>query len=451
MSSTTPLADPAYRRALADDLVLRWSTAEDVARIATFYEAVFRDEPDELPNTRMGVWTRDMMSGRHPLIGPGDFAVVEHTPDGAIVASTCLLSQVWTYDGVDLSVGRPEAVATHEAYRNRGLIRAIFELIHARGAALGHLAQAITGIPHYYRQFGYEYALDLDPVRALPLATIPRLKEGQTEPFLLREATPDDVPTLVDLYDRDRAYVLTTTRIDPPYWRWLLTGVSPEAAERWRIYLITDAAGRVHGYVVAARRVWRDGYNVNAIGVAPGVSLAGALPTVLRALREVAATAPRRPATEPPTALLFSMGRGHPVYEALGDLLPPAPRRPYSWYVRVPDLPAFLRRVTPVLERRLSHSVVAGYSGELTTDFYRGGLRLVFGEGRLERVEPWRRGAWDKPDAGCPPLIFLQLLFGHRDLDELRDLFPDVWAADMAVPLLRALFPPRPSWVIPLD
>jgi len=119
--------------------------------------------------------------------------------------------------------------------------------------------------------------------------------------------------------------------------------------------------------------------------------------------------------------------------------------------VRVPDLPAFLRRVTPVLERRLSHSVVAGYSGELTTDFYRGGLRLVFGEGRLERVEPWRRGAWDKPDAGCPPLIFLQLLFGHRDLDELRDLFPDVWAADMAVPLLRALFPPRPSWVIPLD
>jgi len=106
MSSPTPLADPGYRRALSDDLVLPWSTAQDVGRIVTLYEGMFRDEPDEPPNERVGMWTRDMMSGRHPLIGPADFAVVEHTPDGAIVAGVCLLSQVWTYDGVDLCAGR---------------------------------------------------------------------------------------------------------------------------------------------------------------------------------------------------------------------------------------------------------------------------------------------------------------------------------------------------------
>jgi hypothetical protein len=46
--------------------------------------------------------------------------------------------------------------------------------------------------------------------------------------------------------------------------------------------------------------------------------------------------------------------------------------------------------------------------------------------------------------------VFLQLLFGYRGLDELRDIFPDVWAADTAVPLLRTLFPAQPSWVVPL-
>jgi hypothetical protein len=47
--------------------------------------------------------------------------------------------------------------------------------------------------------------------------------------------------------------------------------------------------------------------------------------------------------------------------------------------------------------------------------------------------------------------VFLQLLFGHRGLDELRDVFLDVWAVNMAVPLLRTLFPVQPSWVVPLD
>jgi hypothetical protein len=451
MSSSLAPADPAYRRALGADLILRWSTAEDVESIAALYAQVYRDEPDEPPNARAVIWTHDMMSGRHPLVGPADFVVVEHAREGTLVAATCLYAQVWTYGGIDVPVGRPEAVATREEYRHRGLIRAIFAPIHERSAAAGHLAQGITGIPYYYRQFGYEYALDLEVTRSLPLAAIPRLKEGQSEPVRLRDATLDDIPTLGELYERDREYALVSTRIDASYWRWQLAGMHPEASERWRVAMIVDGAEQARGYVVTSQWAWREGLNVWAIGVAAGTSLVGVLPAVLRALREEAATFPRRPGTEPPASVLFSMGRGHPVYEALGDLLPPAPRRPYGWYVRVAGVPAFLGRITPVLERRLASSVVAGYSGEVKLDLYRGGLRLAFREGRLERVEEWRRGAWDRADAGCPPLVFLQLLCGYRDLDELRDMFPDVWADDTAVPLLRALFPARPSWVIPLD
>ncbi len=450
MNSIT-LADDRYRHALGDDVALRWSTAADVARIGDLYAQVFRHGPDDPPNALMGTWTRDMMSGRHPLIGATDFAVVERTGDGTIVAATCLLSEVWTYAGVDLPVGRPEVVATRQEYRNRGFIRAIFELIHARSLSLGHLAQGITGIEYYYRQFGYEYALDLGGNRSLPLSAILRLKDGEAEPFRLREAMLDDIPTLGALYDRDRDYALVSTRIDDVYWRWMLVGANPDAGERWRIYVIIGGEERAVGYVIAARRAWREGFSVGAIGVAEGVSLAGVLPSVLRALREVATTAPRRPDTEPPTTLLFGMGREHPVYEALGDLLPPAHRRPYPWYVRVPDLPAFLSRIASVLERRLRASVMAGYSGPVTLDFYRGGLRLVFANGRLETAEDWRRGAWDRPDGSFPPGVFLQLLFGYRGLDELRDTFPDVQAADPAVPLLRALFPTHPSWVVPLD
>jgi hypothetical protein len=451
MTLSLAMADAGYRRELGDGLVLRWSTPEDCERLAQLAAQVFRDRPDDPPDTASADWTRDLMSGHHPLIGPTDFAVVENTHDGTLVALTCLLSQVWTYDGIDLPVGRPEAVGTLEDYRHRGLVRAIFELIHARSTALGHLAQGITGIPYFYRQFGYEYALDFEGNRPIAWSAIPNLKEGEAEPFHLREATLDDIPTLMELYDRGRAYALTSTRIDDSFWRWMLVGANQDTPQRWRIYLIVDGAERKCGYVVTVQTVWREGLNVGAIGVAEGVPLAATLPSVLRALREAMAADPRRSTGEPARPLLFSLGRAHAVHEALGDLLPPEPQHPYPWLVRVPDLPAFLGRIAPVLERRLHGSVMAGHSGESRLDFYRGGLRLVFRDGRLETVADWRAGPWDTADAGFPPGVFLQLLFGYRSLDELRDIFPDVWADGMALPLLRALFPARPSWVLPLD
>lgn len=127
--------------------------------------------------------------------------------------------------------------------------------------------------------------------------------------------------------------------------------------------------------------------------------------------------------------------------------------RPYAWYLRVPDLKAFLERIKPLLERRLSSSLVAGYTGALRLSFYPNGLRLLFDAGRITGIEDWREDhAWGpRAQAGIPSLVFLKLLFGHRSLAELRDAFPDVNADDDARPLLEALFPRRPTWLLPLD
>ena len=104
-----------------------------------------------------------------------------------------------------------------------------------------------------------------------------------------------------------------------------------------------------------------------------------------------------------------------------------------------------------MLERRLAQSALAGYRGEVALNFYRGGLRMVFAEGHLQTVENWRSPLWhSNENAGFPPLVFLQLLFGHHNLDELRYAYPDVWANEDTMPVLKTLFPARASWVIPL-
>lgn len=452
VTSIASLADSSYRRALDDGLVLRWSTEKDVVGLAQLCAEAFRDAEGDPPNTWFGNWIHDLMSGRHPLAGPGDFALVEDTRTGAIVAGAVLMRQTWEYSGIAIPVGRPEAVATKAAYRNRGLIRAIFSLLHARSDTRGDLAVGITGIYYYYRQFGYEYALDLGGRRGIAFSDIPALATGETELYTLRPATLDDLPRVMALYDRDRTRALVSAVIDEPTWRWITTGMYPDTDENWQTQVILDDSERIVGYALMSRARYGNAMSIRGLTVDEGVPLTTVLPSVLRAIAALAPNVPAPfPRTQTTTTLWLSLGREHPAYDVL-----PATRRmgalhPYAWYVRVADLPALLTRIAPALERRLAGTAVEGYTGELKLSFYRGGLRLVFAAGRLVSAEDWQPSTWDAGHAAFPPLVFLKLLFGYQSLEELRASYPDVWAQDAAYPLLMALFPARISWVLPLD
>lgn len=447
------LHQASYTRSLGDGLVLRWSTVADTAGLSRLYGHVFRESAESPPNTHTPAFVADVMSGRHPLFGPGDFALVEDTRHGMIVAATCLMQQIWEYEGIALRVGRPEIVATEPDYRNRGLIRAIFELIHARSAANGNVAEAITGIPYYYRQFGYEYAVDLSGFRIVFFSSIPNLKDGESEPYQLRDASAEDIPTLLRLYDHERARSPVSARIEPDYWEWVRSGQSEASGEGWLNKLIVDQSGRAIGYVLPRRRRWGERLGIFGFALEPGASYAAVMPSVLRSLRDMATQIPSMKLDAPPvTRLGLFFGQSHPSYDVLGAQAV-ATELPYAWYVRVHDLPGMMRQIAPVLERRLAESALAGHSGELKLNFYRGGLRLRFEAGKLAEAEDWRAQVWGpKPEAGFPPLVFLQLLFGRRSFADLRYAYPDVWSEDDAgAALIEALFPARPSWVVPLD
>ncbi|MEZ4616801.1 MAG: hypothetical protein R2867_15035 [Caldilineaceae bacterium] len=105
-----------------------------------------------------------------------------------------------------------------------------------------------------------------------------------------------------------------------------------------------------------------------------------------------------------------------------------------------------------MLEERLARSLLTGYSGELLIDCYRNGLRLDFAAGKLAAAEVWHAPVdSEEAHAGCPPLIFLQLLFGYRSLNDLRAIFPDVWAKPEAIVLVNTLFPKQLSNVYSLS
>jgi hypothetical protein len=449
------LSNPDYRRDLGDGLMLRWSTAADQQALADLYGFVYRETPELPINTMTQAFCGDLVSGRHPLSGPHEFALVEDTRNGQVVSATALMTMPLNFYGLPLTMGRPEIVATLPDYRSRGFVRAIFELIHARSAYNGHLLQGITGIGHFYRQFDYEYALDLGGGRQLPFTGIKPLPEGETEAYTIRPATLADLPVIARLYDRERARAGFNTVIDEAFWHWTLVGNSPESGEGWTPQMIVNREGRAVGYALPRRLRWGDRMGISGLMVEPDVSLAAVLPGTLRGLKAYAEQAGGWVSSKnppPANSLYFQLGAAHPLYEVLGpnrfSRIWPA----YAWYIRVPNLAGFIHIIRPVLNQRLANSAFANYSGELRLDFYRSGLKLSFDQGTLKNVAPWRSQIWgEEGQAAFTGLTFLQLLFGYRSLNELKYAFADVWSEDEAGALLDALFPRLPSAVISLD
>ncbi len=308
----------------------------------------------------------------------------------------------------------------------------------------------ITGIPYYYRQFGYEMALELSGGRGGYEPQVPLLPEGQEEPYRIRPAVEADLPLLMRLHEQERRRSALSAVRDEALWRHELLEKSQDNVNRLEFRIIESQAGTPVGYFAHPWYAWGRMQAVVRYELEKGVSYQAVTPVVIRYLWEIGKeNTQKRGKTLNSFGLWF--GSEHPAYQAVAGRLV-IDRPPYAFYVRVPDLPAFLRCIAPALAKRLSESACAAYSGELKLSFYRDGIRIVFEDGRLATVETWKPAIQkDEGNAAFPNLSFLQLVFGFRSLPEIRHAYPDCWVTDEAGSLLEALFPKKASSVWPIS
>jgi hypothetical protein len=446
---------------LGDGLTLRWATKDDTEALVDFNVQVHSDNPEE-PDTWLGHWVRDLMNGEHPTTKAEDFTVVvDERAGGKIVSSLNLISQTWSFDGVEFPVGRPELVGTDPAYRRRSLVRKQFEAIHAKSAVRGEMVQAITGIPWYYRLFGYEMAVDLDGHRQYRLKRSPESKKVEEEPYRLRLATEADISFMQPLYEAQQTRSMISRVRDESLWQYEMAEAHRESPYGRHLYVVdastgsatdasTDSADEVSWHPVAyvEYKQFNQIFAVREFGVTPGHSWRAVGLFLLRHLqREAVRLDDILP--KPVETIFFYLGDGHLLYEALLRELQKT-RNPYAWYIRVPDLPRFMRHITPVLEARLADSVMAGHSGTTKLNFYTSHMTLVFADGKLTEIGTYEPKRFAQGDAAFPDLTFLQLLFGYRSFEELDYAFADCFANEETAVLLPSLFPKRYSDVTPL-
>ena len=434
-------------RELGDGLILRHGMPKDKEQLAEFNSSV--NSTSSYPDKSIYHWTLDMMSGDLPNIGPSDFTIVEDQNTRRIVSTLNLISQTWQYAGIKLGAGRIELVGTHPDYRRKGLVRAQMEVAHQWSAQRGEHIMGITGIPWYYRQFGYEMALDHLGGRAGYPLNVPTLPENVKEEYSIRPANSEDIPFLTKTYQAATQRYLVSCVRDESIWHYELYSRSKNSPHRYEIRVIESTRQQPVGLLVHSEPTQDGSISMQVYELVRGESWLAVTPAVIRYLKAyVDATIDSHM-----TSFQFDLGRLHPAFQVAKTWLP-SKNSPYSWYMRVPNIPDFISHIGPVLEHRLEDSVAAGYTGDLKLNFVGNGLKLTFIGGRLASSESWkptqldsRLGAIER-DALFPSLTFLQLLFGFRNLAELEYAYPDLRiSSDKSREILNALFPKQVSRV----
>jgi len=405
-------------RPLGNGLVLKSITDErDIERIGAFDVQIFGH----------GVaGFSPALIRHHPSTRPEYWLHVEDEATDQIVASLTLIPWEWRYEDVVLKAGEVGIVGTAAEYRNKGLIRALMarhrELLREGEFDLSH----IQGIPYFYRQFGYEYAIPLETHWNVELRHITEQSSEQAALYHFRQATMQDIPAMMHLY-ADAANRLDISAVrSEAMWQYLLSYSVPTdtGAETW---LVLDGDEQPIAY-----------FRIPFLGFGDGLIVSESSnmerecgEAVLSFLKQEALkrSKPYIRLNLNDSSDLVQAAKGFNVrYEGT-----------YRWQIHLVDVARLLRKLTPVLERRIAGSIFAGLTRTITLNLYREAFELCFEKGKLRSVTAI--GFSDKGEIKMPPLLFAPLLLGSRSRAELSEMYPDIGIGGPFAPLVDVLFP----------
>ncbi|HEB30530.1 MAG TPA: GNAT family N-acetyltransferase [Spirochaetes bacterium] len=420
--------------ALGDGMIMRGVRDDkDISTFAAFHGSGSNKVYGRMSSEWCRVWrmTCENLMRHHPEVLRDEFVIVEDERTGEIVSTTCLLPWHCQYEGVSLDAAMLEEVGTRPEYRHRGFIRAQMDRFHRNVADRRFDFSIIWGIPYFYRQYGYTYALDMQTADTIPAWEIPDAGKSEKSPYRIRDAVEDDAGVLAQLYQRSRSSLQLYDIRSLDYWQFLL---------KWMKYparlIIDTRTGESVGYFCVEKLEEKEGIKVYESAIFDND--AGMF--VLRHLKSEFGNEIQ--VGWPQTGELVRLAR------SLGSTSLPV----YQWLLRVPDVEGLIRKIAPALERRIEISVFNGMTRDLCVNLYKKAFMLRFRHGKLENVDAAdfvdsSIGA-EGGDINIPPDAFIRLVFGYRKIDQLLDAWPDITVKPESRYIVEVLFPLMKSYFV---
>jgi len=362
----------------------------------------------------------------HPAMTLKDFFVTKH--HGKIVASLNLIPEKWSIGGVPLKVAEMGCVATLPEYRHLGLQRRLVNEFHRQAEEHEYDLCAIEGIPYFYRQFGYEYAIPLNEETRIRLDQIPDYESSLD----IRTFTEKDIPKAMQLLTQSQRKFYVHTVRDEQIWKMQQqTGLTSDS--RFDSFAV-EKGGKMLAYLrisdkpenkelVLRETADTDHYTGKAI---------------LKFLKDTGEQ--RRFET-----LTANISYFDPLSEQLVALGANQRIPPYAWQIRIIDYVKIFEKIKTLFERRLATSPYHHLTEKLYFNFRRFTVQVSVEDGAITDIQ--RLESNEDRTIGLNPLVFTQLLLGHRSRNELEMIYPDFGIRQSHKHLIDVLFPKLPSHI----
>ena len=359
----------------------------------------------------------------HPEITHEDYFMVKQSENA--VAGLVLIPQKWSIDGVKLNVAEMGCVGTDPDYRRKGLQYILNDKFDDYAREKGYDLCVLAGIPYFYRQFGYQYAVELDYISNIGVEKLPKGSKLATRPFEIKDI--QEAQSLLE--ELQMGYMVHSIRTDA-IWR-MQEETKTYGAEPFKGTMILD-----DDKIVAYYRWWPEKEDKTLVikeFALKDESLCRDIAGVIRA------EAQKQGLTKILSKLSYEDSFSQYLFELGAE-----EDKIYAWQVKILDPRGFLEKLGPVLEKRLEGSEFKGLSKELRMNFWKYAISLRFENGKLVSVE-------EVPEAkrilGMNPYASIQLFLGYRSREEIEYMYPDFYIRGGNQGLIDVLFPRRPGYI----
>lgn len=413
----------SYRVELPEGLFLRSAVdGKDVEQLAAFHH-IIHDEG-------VAGMVREL-AHHHPNILLRHWLMIFEPKNNQIISSLCLIPWTIRYAGMSLPAAEMGIVGTRKEWRNRGLIRTLVSRFNQMVSEERFLLSHIQGIAYFYRQFGYEYCVPLEPNFNLELRMIDQSK-GKKPATKIREASENDIPVLMELYSRHSESIGISALRTEEHWLYQF-GPGRKTETVSDTFLVENPSRDVLGYFRIAREGFGKGLNLSECSNFPSEVFAAIFTFLKKAAQKRDKPYIRLNLPEFAAAVQYAKDIGA---QLSGQ---------YCWQVRIPDVLGLLRTLKPVMQERLMASEFAAYSGALVLDLYRRCYAVHISSGVINDVELLNER--DQESIRMPPNLLPVFLLGQSSFDQYMGVYKDLHAGGLQRRLFEALFPPMTGFL----
>jgi predicted N-acetyltransferase YhbS len=392
-------------------------TRDDVEGVYGLMRTVFKGEDVDLIIRRL--------LDNNPEMSLDHVMAVKH--DEETVAALIMIPQTWEVEGFPLRVAEMGCVATHPDHRSRGLQRMLNDRFDEYASSNGFDLCALAGIPYFYRQFGYEYAVDLDHSTGIDADKIPEYSSSlKAQPF--QEKDIDVASRMLD--EAQSRYHVRCPRTGDVWLMQQRTGYYN--GEPFESVALSEGE-EVKAYLRYGVKQGENSFTLKEACMESTKYAEPIIAFVKETCRErgLSRVVSRQFYGDEPTRTLINLG---------GESA-----RPYAWQIKILDIPGLLEKMASLLESRLRRAGFGELTENLNLNFRKFNVRVAMESGKIISVE--KNSETGDRTIGLNPYVFPQLLLGHRSLGELMQSYPDVYVRGSHRAIVEALFPKRPGYV----